>query len=96
MDVTESYAQQFPHERVSYKLVFQNRVSTKGLTIISSDETGDGEYWVQPDDSLIRPYGVCIKVVSGQSSRAAVPRPTSATPRPSTAAGAAQWKCLIL
>ena len=66
IDVAESYAQKFPHEGESYMLVFQNRVSTEGLKIISSDETGDGEYCVQPDDSLIRPYGMCIKVAAQQ------------------------------
>ena len=57
------YAIDFEFNMKRYKVVFQNRVSTAGLEVISKQETDVGEYWVQPNDNLIRPYGLCIKEV---------------------------------
>ena len=57
------YAVPFHHNNKEYKLVFQNRVSTTGLKVIDRSSTGAGEYWLQPNQELIRPYGLCIKEV---------------------------------
>ena len=56
--VAEDYAKKFSKNNKKYKVVFQNRVSPSKLKIHS---TSHGEYWLQPDDRLIRPYGLCIK-----------------------------------
>ena len=40
--------------------MFQNRVSGTDLKVIDS---GVGEYWVQPHEDYIRPYGICIRHV---------------------------------
>ena len=63
IDVAARYAKVFEFNMKSYIVVFQNRVSTAGLEVISTQETNVGEYWVQPNDNLIRPYGLCIKEV---------------------------------
>ena len=63
IDVAAKYAQTFDHEGKRYQLVFQNRVSPEGLTVIDSATTRVGEYWVQPDDRLVRPYGVCLRAL---------------------------------
>ena len=60
IDVAAMYAHRFEHEGERYQLVFQNRVSATDLKVIDS---GVGEYWVQPHDRLIRPYGFCIRRV---------------------------------
>ena len=59
----EDYAAKFKHGKTTYKVVFQNRVCPNGLEIIPAKETQKGEYWVQPKEKLIRPYGLCIKQV---------------------------------
>ena len=61
IEVAESYAAEFSNGNREYKVVFQNRVSSDDMKIVSGEKTGSGEYWVQPDDRLIRPYGLCIK-----------------------------------
>ena len=66
--VAAMYAQTFTHDGVDCQLVFQNRVSTQGLMVIDAADTGVGEYWVQPDDQLIRPYGICLKLLSSEPS----------------------------
>lgn len=58
IDAAAQYAKEFIHEGKTYQLVFQNRVSVKGLRVI---DTPQGEYWFQPDDQLIRPYGICVQ-----------------------------------
>ena len=72
--VAETYAQEFLHsDGVRYKLVFQNRVSTKNLKEISSATfeatTGrPADYYVS-QENLIRPYGLCLKTLSGADQR---------------------------
>ena len=67
--VAEHFAESFTVNGVTYKLVYKNRVSTEGLKIVPANTPGAfGQYWVQPNDQLIRPYGLCIKAVSGSSS----------------------------
>ena len=60
--VAASFAQEFNHNGKTYRVVFQNRVSTTDLKIIDDQETRrrGGEYWVQPYQELIRPYGLHI------------------------------------
>ena len=61
VEVAEGYATKFKFRNKCYKVVFQNRVSPEKLIIIPGEQTGDQDYWIQPDDTLIRPYGLCIK-----------------------------------
>ena len=61
VEVAAKYAQTFLHEGKRYQMVFQNRVSPTDLKIIDARTTGVGEYWVQPNQELIRPYGICIR-----------------------------------
>jgi len=63
IEVAARYAEPFRHNNKEYRLVFQNRVSTTGRNVIDSQTTGAGEYWLQPNEELIRPYGLCIKEV---------------------------------
>ncbi|CAI7994674.1 hypothetical protein GBAR_LOCUS1529 [Geodia barretti] len=81
--VAATYAHAFTHDGAEYQLVFQNRTSTEGLKVINAADNGVGEYWVQPADKLIRPYSVCVKLIS----------PTE-DGRP--AADAKQSSCMIL
>ena len=60
IEVAAKYAQRFDHEGSKYQLVFQNRVSVDDLKVVDSPF---GEYWVQPQQSLVRPYGICIRRV---------------------------------
>ena len=61
IEVAELYASDFKFQGKQYCVVFQNRVSPADMKTISALETGKGEYWVQPNENLIRPYGLCIK-----------------------------------
>ena len=62
----EHFAESFTAEDgVTYKLVYQNRVSTEGL---EREQGRHGEYWRQKNDRLIRPYGLCFKVVYTSST----------------------------
>lgn len=64
IEVAENYASEFNRGEETYKVVFQNRVCHgKELKVISAKENREGEYWVQFNDKLIRPYGLCIKQV---------------------------------
>ena len=62
IEVAARYAKEFVHHGKTYKIVFQNRVSPAGLKVINLQITGVGEYWVQPREELIRPYGICIQL----------------------------------
>lgn len=62
IEVASQYAKKFTHNGKTYKIVFQNRVSPVGLKVINFQTTGVGEYWVQPKEELIRPYGICIQL----------------------------------
>ena len=63
IEVAAKYAKVFSHEGKKYQLIFQNRVSPDGLVVIDGSDTGVGEYWVQPNEKLMRPYGICIHPV---------------------------------
>ena len=59
IQVAEIFAQDFRHDDgKSYKVIFQNRVTTEGLSKFHNDE-----YWAQTNEKGIRPYGLCIKEV---------------------------------
>ena len=64
IQVAEKYAARFSNNDKNYKVVFQNRVSPSKLKVVPAEKTGHGEYWLQPDDKLIRPYALCIKEVT--------------------------------
>ena len=56
------YAAPFDHEGNKYQLVFQTRICPEGMKKIPSEKTGVGEeYWIQENENLIRPYGICLK-----------------------------------
>ena len=61
IEVAELYASGFKFQGKQYRVVFQNRVSPTDMETVSAQETDVGEYWVQPNENLIRPYGLCIK-----------------------------------
>ena len=63
IEVAAKYANVFNHEGKKYQLVFQNRVSPDGLVVIDGSDTGVGEYWVQSNEKLMRPYGICMRPV---------------------------------
>ena len=67
IEVASKYAQKFKHKGKEYKIVFQNRVCPDNLIIIDAKTTEVGEYWVQPCEDLIRPYGICIKDLSANN-----------------------------
>ena len=58
--VAAKYAPVFEEKGRRYRIVFQNRVNPKNLKVVESD-MGDGEYWVQPRQEFMRPYGICIQ-----------------------------------
>jgi hypothetical protein len=59
--VAEKYAVKFSHGGDQYLVVLQNRVNPTSLIKIPTDRTGIGEYWINPSDKDVRPYGVCIR-----------------------------------
>ena len=61
IDVAAGFATGFEVKGKRYQVVFQNRVSTTDLKILNDQDTHDGEYWIQPNQDLIRPYGLCIR-----------------------------------
>ena len=61
--VARRYAQTFEHDGKKYEFLLQTRVSPKDLAVVSASEAGAGEYWVQPHDSLVRPYGILCRRV---------------------------------
>ena len=63
IEVAAKYATEFQHEGRSYQLVFQNRISPDGLVVIDGSDTGVGEYWVQSNEKLMRPYGICMRPI---------------------------------
>ena len=58
--VAAEFANSFKLDGEMYKLVFQNRVSPQGLKKVNGDI---GEYWIQANEKLIRPYNVCVRRV---------------------------------
>lgn len=63
IEIASSFAEAFEHKGSLYKLVIQNRVCKTGMKTFSKKVTNHGDYWVQPDDKKIRPYGFCFKKI---------------------------------
>lgn len=61
--VAEKYAVKFKYQNEEYLVVLQNRVNPETLVKISADQTDVGEYWINPSDKDVRPYGICIRKV---------------------------------
>ena len=61
IDIAALYTHNFKHDGQTYQLVFQNRVSAEDLKVINDPV---GEYWLQPHQEKIRPYGVCLRSVA--------------------------------
>ena len=62
VNVAEKYAKIFTYEGKKYKMILQNRVNMLGTNVIPKEATYDlDEYWVTPDPSDLRPYGVLVK-----------------------------------
>ena len=61
IEVAKRYAKSFTLSGQQYLVILQNRVNLKNVTKLSRDETGVGEYWISPDATDIRPYGLCIR-----------------------------------
>ncbi|RGB41410.1 hypothetical protein C1646_310306 [Rhizophagus diaphanus] len=61
--IAEQFAEEFDHNNVRYKVIFQNRVNPEGFQRRNNDK-----YWVTPKDENIRPYGLCIKRTAQQCS----------------------------
>ncbi|CAG8647871.1 7815_t:CDS:2 [Acaulospora morrowiae] len=58
VNVADKYAETFIHDGVSYKIIFQNRVNPDTLSILN---TNQGDYWISPRGTDVRPYGILIK-----------------------------------
>lgn len=61
IEVAVRYAARFQHKGKNYRVVFQNRVSPDDLKIVNADVTGVGQYWLQPNQDAVRPYGICVQ-----------------------------------
>lgn len=64
--VEKMYAKEFTHNGEKYKIALQNRVnpdrSNGHLKIIPASATGAGaDYWLSPNHSDVRPYGILIR-----------------------------------
>jgi hypothetical protein len=65
--IAELYAKRFRRGGKQYKVIIQNRVKSDELKVIPANESSThhpevpGDYWLQPREDYIRPYGVCIK-----------------------------------
>ena len=56
------YAEPFTFSGKEYQLVFQNRVCPRGMKVIPEERTYVGaEYWIQDNENLVRPYGICVR-----------------------------------
>ena len=56
------YAKPFTFSGTEYQLVFQNRVCPRGMKVIPENRTHVGaEYWIQDNENLVRPYGICVR-----------------------------------
>jgi hypothetical protein len=60
INVAKGFAKSFIVNGQQYFVILQNRVNPKNLTKVPHDETGNGEFWISPNDKDVRPYGVCI------------------------------------
>jgi len=58
VSVADGYASRFSYKDFNYKVVFQNRVNPVGL-----EKHNNNKYWLTPDETNIRPYGLCLKKI---------------------------------
>ena len=63
IEVAVKYAQEFTHNGKRYQMVLQNRVSPDNLKVLKEKQSGDGEYWVQPQQDCIRAYSICYRQI---------------------------------
>eukprot|EP00210_Caulerpa_lentillifera_P008786 g8382.t1 len=60
--IAENFATEFKHEGKIYLMVMQNRVNPSTLIKLNTtDVGGSGEYWLNPKQTDVRPYGILIK-----------------------------------
>ena len=65
IDVAMKYSSPFDHEGKKYRVVFQNRICPDGMKVIPAKDTlAGGEYWIQENENLIRPYGIYLQPVT--------------------------------
>jgi len=60
IDIAKVFAKSFTANGQEYYVVLQNRVNPKNLIKISDDESESDEFWISPNATDIRPYGVCV------------------------------------
>lgn len=61
--VAEKYAKKFTYNNEQYLVIFQNRVNPRNLVEVRANQTGAEEYWINPSEDDVRPYGICIRKV---------------------------------
>jgi hypothetical protein len=61
INVAILFAKSFTMNAQEYLVVLQNRVNPKTSFKLPRDQTEVGEYWVSPNGTDIRAYGLCIK-----------------------------------
>lgn len=66
------YAKNFRYNGKSFEMVLQNRVNPNTLKKIGRQRTGRGEYWVNPNEDDVRPYGILIRETSKNATRSSV------------------------
>eukprot|EP00210_Caulerpa_lentillifera_P008787 g8383.t1 len=59
--IAERYATEFKHEGKTYLMVLQNRVNPATLRKMKTTDVGTGDYWLNPRQTDVRPYGILIK-----------------------------------
>lgn len=58
------YSKEFRYNGKCFEMVLQNRVNPKTLKKVGRQRTGRGEYWVNPQEDDVRPYGILIRETS--------------------------------
>lgn len=61
--VAAQFAATFEYRGKRYEMVMQNRVNPQTLNRIAAHRTGNGEYWLSPNDEDVRPYGILVREV---------------------------------
>lgn len=64
LSIAERFATRFDHEGKTYFVILQNRVNPLTLKKVKGTETRVGEYWINPKQADVRPYGVLVKELS--------------------------------
>ncbi|CAD7702198.1 unnamed protein product [Ostreobium quekettii] len=63
VEVAARYAKKFRCGGRCFELVMQNRVNPTSLVKIDASRTGVGEFWLNPAETDVRPYGILIREV---------------------------------